>query len=108
MHQGRNACISHINASLLLQDLVQNSERVQSLRVNRTRSCTYAVGQSRQVGCRCMLLAEQVLQGVELGHTDIRWENIIQVRTKFVLIDLEFACKLGLVPFIPLGTLSAC
>ncbi len=55
-----------------------------------------------------MLLAEQVLQGVELGHTDIRWENIIQVRTKFVLIDLEFACKLGLVPFIPLGTLSAC
>ncbi len=112
MHQGRNACISHINASLLLQDLVRNSERVQSLRVNadfRTRSCTYAVGQSRQVGgCRCMLLAERVLQGIELGHTDIRWENIIQVRSEFVLIDLEFASKLGLVPFTPLGTLSAC
>ncbi len=55
-----------------------------------------------------MLLAERVLQGIELGHTDIRWENIIQVRSEFVLIDLEFASKLGLVPFTPLGTLSAC
>lgn len=55
-----------------------------------------------------MLLAEQVLQGIELGHTDIRWENIIQLPTNFVLIDLEFACELGHVPFTPQGTLLAC
>lgn len=59
-------------------------------------------------GCRCILLAEQVLQDIGFGHTDIRWGNIIRLPTKFVLIDLEFACELGHVPFTPLGTLSAC
>ena len=52
-----------------------------------------------------MLLAVQGLQAVGLGHTDIRWQNIIQVPTKFVLIDMEFACELGQVPFTPAGGL---
>ncbi len=52
-----------------------------------------------------MLLAVQGLQAVGLGHTDIQWENIIQLPTKFVLIDLEFACELGQVPFTPAGAL---
>ncbi len=52
-----------------------------------------------------MLLAVQALQAVGLGHTDIRWQNIIQVPTKFVLIDMEFTCELGQVPFTPAGGL---
>ena len=55
-----------------------------------------------------MLMAEQKLQAAGLGHTDIRWDNIIKVLDKFVLIDLEFACDLGDVPFTPAGVLLAC
>ena len=54
-----------------------------------------------------MLSAVQGLQAVRLGHTDIWWENIIQLPTKYVLIDLESACELGQVPLTPVGALLA-
>lgn len=45
----------------------------------------------------------QALHNAEYGHTDVRWENIIQCGSEYRLIDLEFACKLGQLPFTPEG-----
>ena len=43
----------------------------------------------------------QALHDANYGHTDVRWENIIQCGSVYRLIDLEFACKLKQKPFTP-------
>ena len=54
--------------------------------------------------CRCILHALKVLHKAGYAHTDLRWENIILQRAgQWILIDLEFACVLGSVPFTPEG-----
>ena len=45
----------------------------------------------------------QALHNANYGHTDVRWENIIQCGSVYRLIDLEFACKLKQLPFTPKG-----
>ncbi len=48
------------------------------------------------------------LHDANYGHTDVRWENIIQCGSVYRLIDLEFACKLKQKPFTPIGQQIPC
>jgi len=50
----------------------------------------------------------QALHNANYGHTDVRWENIIQCGSAYRLIDLEFACKLKQLPFTPKGQQVPC
>ena len=50
-----------------------------------------------------MVKGLQALHNASYGHTDVRWENIIQCGSVYRLIDLEFACKLKQLPFTPEG-----
>ncbi|KAL0034364.1 hypothetical protein WJX77_011114 [Trebouxia sp. C0004] len=43
------------------------------------------------------------LHNASYGHTDIRWQNIIQCGNSYRLIDLEFVCNLLQRPFTPPG-----
>ena len=43
------------------------------------------------------------MHSANYGHTDVRWENIIQCGSEYRLIDLEFACKLKQLPYTPKG-----
>lgn len=52
---------------------------------------------------RCVALGVQKLHSANYGHTDIHWENIIRCGQAYILIDLEFACKLDQLPFTPQG-----
>lgn len=52
---------------------------------------------------RCVLSGVQDLHNANYGHTDIRWQNIIQCGHSYRLIDLEFVCKLNQRPFTPPG-----
>ncbi|DBB05864.1 TPA: hypothetical protein ACH3X3_009873 [Trebouxia sp. C0006] len=52
---------------------------------------------------RCVLSGVQDLHNANYGHTDIRWQNIIQCGNSHRLIDLEFVCKLNQRPFTPPG-----
>ncbi|KAL3147117.1 hypothetical protein ABBQ38_015072 [Trebouxia sp. C0009 RCD-2024] len=52
---------------------------------------------------RCVLSGVQDLHNAKYGHTDIRWQNIIQCGNSYRLIDLEFVCKLNQTPFTPQG-----
>ena len=52
---------------------------------------------------RCVLSGVQDLHNANYGHTDIRWQNIIQCGNSYRLIDLEFVCKLNQPPFTPPG-----
>ncbi|DBA92163.1 hypothetical protein WJX77_002004 [Trebouxia sp. C0004] len=51
----------------------------------------------------CMLSGVQDLHNANYGHTDSRWQNIIQCGNSYRLIDLEFVCKLNERPFTPSG-----
>lgn len=53
--------------------------------------------------CRCVLSGLQDLHNAKYGHTDIRWQDLIQCHGSYRLIDLEFVCKLGQRPFTPKG-----
>ncbi|DBA89132.1 TPA: hypothetical protein ACH3X1_016300 [Trebouxia sp. C0004] len=52
---------------------------------------------------KCVLSGVQDLHNANYGHTDIRWQNIIQCGNSHRLIDLEFVCKLNQRPFTPPG-----
>ncbi|KAL0021284.1 hypothetical protein WJX79_008029 [Trebouxia sp. C0005] len=52
---------------------------------------------------KCVLSGVQDLHNAGYGHTDIRWQNIIQCSSSYRLIDLEFVCKLKQRPFTPTG-----
>ncbi|KAL3139897.1 hypothetical protein ABBQ38_004191 [Trebouxia sp. C0009 RCD-2024] len=52
---------------------------------------------------KCVLSGVQDLHNANYGHTDIRWQNIIQCGSSYRLIDLEFVCKLKQRPFTPTG-----
>jgi len=52
---------------------------------------------------RCVVSGLQALHKAKYGHTDIRWQNLIQCGHVYCLIDLEFACKLNQEPFTPQG-----
>ncbi|KAL0021267.1 hypothetical protein WJX79_002534 [Trebouxia sp. C0005] len=52
---------------------------------------------------KCVLSGVQDLHNAGYGHTDIRWQNIIQCGNSYRLIDLEFVCKLKQRPFTPTG-----
>ncbi|KAA6419341.1 MAG: hypothetical protein FRX49_10740 [Trebouxia sp. A1-2] len=52
---------------------------------------------------KCVLSGVQDLHNAGYGHTDIRWQNIIQCGSSYRLIDLEFVCKLKQRPFTPTG-----
>ena len=50
---------------------------------------------------RCVLSGVQDLHDANYGHTDIRWQNIIQCGTSHRLIDLEFVVQIKPAPLHP-------